>query len=416
MKELKIILELIYYIFYFMIISYTLYYVFTGLCVVFNKKNKIKRYKEKTRFAILIPARNEEVVIKQLISSLKKQNYSKELYDIFVIPNNCTDNTKQIAKDEGANIIECDVEVTKKGDALKYSFNYLMNEFPEYDAYCIFDADNIVHPDFLKRMNDAYISGYNVAQGFRDCKNPKDSWISSCYSLFYFIQNFFFSQARTNIGLSASINGTGFMVAKSVIKKYGFDTITLTEDVEFSAQCALNGVKIGFVKDAITYDEQPAKFAQSWKQRKRWSVGTMQCLKIYSGKLFKESIKKKKFVCFDMSIYYMAPIMQILSFGLILAVLLYGVCGIQILGGATNIANILASVIFGYLASIFVAVFALLAQGKSVRQSIVGIITFPIFFFTWVPINLICLVKKQYVWEPIEHKRTIAIENVINTK
>ena len=321
MKVLKIILELIYYIFYFMVISYTLYYVFTGLCVVFNKKNKIKRYKEKTKFARLIPARNEEVVIKQLISSLKKQNYSKELYDIFVIPNNCTDNTKQIAKDEGANIIECDVEVTKKGDALKYAFNYLMNEFPEYDAYCIFDADNIVHPDFLKRMNDAYISGYNVAQGFRDCKNPKDSWISSCYSLFYFIQNFFFSQARTNIGLSASINGTGFMVAKSVIKKYGFDTITLTEDVEFSAQCALNGVKIGFVKDAITYDEQPAKFTQSWKQRKRWSVGTMQCLKIYSGKLFKESIKKKKLVCFDMSIYYMAPIMQILSFGLILAVL-----------------------------------------------------------------------------------------------
>ena len=81
MKVLKIILELIYYIFYFMIISYTLYYVFTGLCVVFNKKNKIKRYKEKTKFAILIPARNEEVVIKQLISSLKKQNYSKELYE-----------------------------------------------------------------------------------------------------------------------------------------------------------------------------------------------------------------------------------------------------------------------------------------------------------------------------------------------
>lgn len=104
-------------------------------------------------------------------------------------------------------------------------------------------------------MNDCLNSGYKVAEGYRDSKNPKDNWISGSYTIFYLFQNIFFNRSRMSFDASASINGTGFMISKDIIDRDGFETFTLTEDVEFTGQCALKGEKIAFVEDAITYDE-----------------------------------------------------------------------------------------------------------------------------------------------------------------
>ena len=419
MEIIKIVFKTIFYIMDIFIIFYALYYIITGLFAFYNKNGKIRKYKAKTRFAILIAARNEEKVIGNLLDSLNKQNYPKELYDIFVIPNNCTDKTREIAVNKGATIIDCQVPVSSKGDALKFSFKFMLQNYPEYEAYCIFDADNIVHPNFLKRMNDAKLAGYKVAQGYRDSKNPSDTWISSCYSLYYLVQNYFFNQARMNMGWSSSINGTGFMISKEVITEYGFNTITLTEDIEFAAQCALNNTKIAFVKDAITYDEQPLSFSQSWKQRKRWSIGTFQCLFKYSGKLLKEGVKRKIPQSIDMSLFFLAPIMQVLTFIMILLFVVYNILGIHISDFISILYdNKVYSLIIGYLITVFVTLFVVLVEKKKIKNTFKGILTLSIFMLTWIPINIVCLVKREQVWEPIEHKRTIDIDTIveINTK
>ena len=419
MEIIKIVFKAIFYIMDIFIILYALYYIITGLFAFYNKNGKIRKYKAKTKFAILIAARNEEKVIGNLLDSLNKQNYPKELYDIFVIPNNCTDKTREIAVNKGATIIDCQVPVSSKGDALKFSFKFMLQNYPEYEAYCIFDADNIVHPNFLKRMNDAKLAGYKVAQGYRDSKNPSDTWISSCYSLYYLVQNYFFNQARMNMGWSSSINGTGFMISKEVITEYGFNTITLTEDIEFAAQCALNNTKIAFVKDAITYDEQPLSFSQSWKQRKRWSIGTFQCLFKYSGKLLKEGVKRKIPQSIDMSLFFLAPIMQVLTFIMILLFVVYNILGIHISDFISILYdNKVYSLIIGYLITVFVTLFVVLVEKKKIKNTFKGILTLSIFMLTWIPINIVCLVKREQVWEPIEHKRTIDIDTIveINTK
>jgi len=184
---LKIIVGILKVIDILMII-YGVYYVIIGI-FVFLKEKKIKKTNAKNRFAIIIPARNEEKVIGNLLDSLKKQKYPKELYDIFVFPNNCNDKTKEIAIENNAEIIECTEKIKSKGEALKYSFKYLNDNFEFYDAFIIFDADNVVHPQFIEKMNDALCSGYQIAQGYRDSKNPHDTWISNCYTLYYMIQN-----------------------------------------------------------------------------------------------------------------------------------------------------------------------------------------------------------------------------------
>ncbi|MEG0872668.1 MAG: glycosyltransferase family 2 protein [Clostridia bacterium] len=330
MEIVKEILKIVYYAIDIFIILYFGYYVVTGMFALVKNKHKIRKYKAKNKIAVLIAARNEEKVIVHLLDSLNKQNYPKELYDTFVIPNNCTDGTRKVSIEKGAKVIDCTVPVSSKGEVLKYTFNYMKKNHDEYDAFIIFDADNIVHKNFLRRMNDALCAGFKVAQGYRDSKNPSDTWISCCYSLFYWVQNFFFNQARMNMGWSSSINGTGFMIEKSVIEKNGFETVTLTEDIEFAAQCAINNQKIAFVKDAITYDEQPLTFSQSWKQRKRWSIGTIQCLFKYFNPLIKNGIKNKTPQCMDMALFFMAPLVQVLAFFVIVMLSVYNMLGIQV--------------------------------------------------------------------------------------
>lgn len=259
-------------------ILYLVYFLITSLFAVLKPK-KISKSRPKTKIAVLIAARNEEKVIGQLLDSLNNQKYPKSLYDVYVLPNNCIDNTELEALKHGAKIITIDIPVKSKGEALKYAFHYLDKNKMCYDAYVIFDADNVVHKEFLKKVNDAYVSGIKVAQGYRDSKNPCDTWISGAFSIYHWMNNTFVNGSRNKVGLSSFVSGTGFMIASEVIKNHGYDVVTITEDTEFCILCALNGYKVEYLKDAVTYDEQALDFKTSVKQRKRWSYGTLQCLK-----------------------------------------------------------------------------------------------------------------------------------------
>ena len=215
------------------------YYLVTAL-MSWRKPMDYGRHPASTRFAILVAARNEELVIGNLINSLLAQDYPRELYDIWVIPNNCTDHTAQAARDFGANVMECTVPVKCKGDVMRFAYRQLRDK--GYDAFCVFDADNVADPQFLREMNNAYRAGARAAQGYRDSKNPFDSAISGCYSIYYWMMDRFHNQGKAGLGMSAMLGGTGFMVSAAAFDKMGgWCTQSISEDLEMSAQCALAG-------------------------------------------------------------------------------------------------------------------------------------------------------------------------------
>ncbi len=404
----------LYYIIFAITLIFGLYFVFTGVIGLIKKKNDPEPIKNKDHnFAILIAARNEGMVIGNLLDSLKKQNYPAEKYEIYVIPNNCTDNTEEICKEHEVNIIKCQTKPKSKGEVLKIAFAKLKKN-KKIDAYLIFDADNIVHPDFLIHMNRALNQGYNVAEGFRDAKNPGDNWISGSYTLFYLFQNVFFNEARMGLNGSASINGTGFMVRKSLIDEKGFKTKTLTEDMEYTGICALNNERIAFVKDAITYDEHPINFKTSWHQRIRWSAGILKCMWLYCFKLIKNFFKTGNIASLDVALMYMGPLMQVLSFVDLVMLIIFQICGIKL--------NDIFSYFFAagwfyfivtYLIGILVEIWLLHFKNKKAGTVIQGIILFPIFVFTWIPINIFCLLKRKIGWEEIKHNRDVKISEVV---
>lgn len=300
------------FVFQIVVFIFTLYYLglsFFGL----YKKSQYNKYEPNKSFALVVAAHNEQFVIAKIIESLKKIDYPEELFDIFIIADNCTDDTAKIAKSYDVSVFErFNKEQRGKGYALEWMFEKIFKMDKKYDGIAIFDADNIISKNFLKEMNNKLMDGFKVVQGYIDSKNPQDSWITQSYSISFWSANRVFQLARKNLGLSNQLGGTGFVMETETLKELGWGATCLTEDLEFTCKLVLNGHKVGWAHEAIVYDEKPLTLKQSWKQRKRWMQGFVDVSSRYLTKLLKKAVKDRDFVAFDCALYTLQPFVIIL--------------------------------------------------------------------------------------------------------
>lgn len=395
---------------------YMIYYIFF-LPFAFSKKNSYKAHNPKCRFAIIIAARNEQAVIANLIESLIAQDYPKDMFDVFVVPNNCTDNTEMVAREHGAKILKCTSPVSTKGQVLEQIIRQLF-KMSKHDAICVFDADNVVDSGFLRAMNNAWCSGAKAAQGFRDSKNPKDTYISSSYSIYYWMVNRFYSHARSHAGLSAIINGSGFMADMGLLKSMGgWKTKTMTEDIEFTTKCILSNVPVAWVPEALTYDEQPLTFSQSWHQRSRWSTGIYQCLHYYSLPLIKGMFKNGFSglrMNLDQLIFLLSPVLQLIwVLTIILGHFVRTISehyGLSI--GTPIFSRVILSIVVSFILSCVMSIVVMILERKSFADMSVGILSYWFFIMSWFPINAVCLFFRTKEWKAISHTRSVRVSEM----
>ena len=389
-----------------------IYQLMISLCALVKLKDKPLKIQKDHRFMAIIPAHNEEAVIANLVESLKNQTYNKELYDIYVIADNCTDNTAKVAKEAGAIVYERFDETKKtKGYALNWFLQQKIKENAPYDAFFVFDADNIVDKDFVKNMNKKLCQGEDVVQGYRDIKNPTDSWITAGYAIFYWTMHRFYHLARYNIGLSPLLNGTGFMVKFDVVKPNGWDTVTLTEDIEFSLKRIIAGKKLGWATDAIVYDEQPVGFKQSWSQRSRWTVGHIQCIGKYTKPLAMAAKENKSLMNVDGFLYIIGSIPMFVATLIVLLanILIYAANGMT---SYELMENFVRYVLPTFILPILSAIVVMVLDKRPLKPMAKGLLCYPLFLGSWLLINFKCLFKRQTTWEKINHVRNIKISDV----
>ena len=395
---------------------FTLYFFYYAVYAVLSLRRgrPQRRCEPQTRFALVIAARNEEFVIGQLVESLRQQDYPDELYEIIVAPNNCTDDTRGAARRAGARIFDCRLPVRSKGEVLTQVFDTLLEE-GRFDAACVFDADNLVDPGFLRAMNDACCAGARAAQGYRDSKNPYDTAVSGCYSIYYWMINRMYNHTRRAAHLSAMINGSGFMVSLKLIREMGgWHTVTMTEDIEFTTQCILRGERVEWVPAAVIYDEQPLTFAQSWKQRKRWSTGILQGFSLYFGRLARGVFAEHRIGCLDQMMFFLAPFMQLayllsLLLGLSLDILY---AQHQFFPYNELYYQLFISLNTSFAVSCVLSVFVLLIERKWNPRMLRGVLAYWFFLASWIPINLSCMIHKCTTWEEIRHTRSIRLSDL----
>ena len=267
------------------IYKYRTFFTLTGLVAT----RKFAPAKQNHKYAILIAARNEEMVIGNLIESIRGQDYPEELIDIFVVADNCTDDTAHVAKELGAHCYEReDLEHRTKGFALQYLVECIRRDFgiDSYEGYMIFDADNLLQHDFVSRMNDAFDSGEKIVTSYRNTKNFDDNWISASYGLHWLRTVRQEHRPRSLYHLATRIQGTGFLFAWELIRD-GWNYTSLTEDRAFCADAVANGYRISYQNAAVFYDEQPVDIHIAMRQRIRWAKGHLQAFVETGGKLGK---------------------------------------------------------------------------------------------------------------------------------
>lgn len=385
-----------------------LWYLISGLTCI-RKPLDYGFHPAHTKFAVLIAARNEELVIGPLINSLLTQEYPADLYDVWVIPNNCTDNTALAARNFGANVLECTVPVKSKGEVLRFAYNRLRGR--QYDAWLVFDADNVVDSRFLAEMNNARLAGAQAAQGYRDSKNPYDTAVSGCSSIYYWMMDRFHNGGKAGLGVSAMIGGTGFMVTQKLLDKLGgWHTATMSEDLEVTTQAVLAGEQVAYVPKAVTYDEQPLTWEQSFAQRRRWSSGTLQVAQRYLPALGEKMAEHPRLVLFDFEVTLLLPAYQLAALaGLVCTALTAALGGrtpLQAL--ALAVAGVCGSIAWAAFTATVAAGIVIIMENKWDRRLWKGLCTYWLFLLTWLPITAVSFWKKTTVWEEIRHTRTMA--------
>ncbi len=397
--------------------TYQLFYVF----VVLTRKAPKAEAKKNHKFAVMIAARNESAVISDLLGSIKMQNYPQELIDIYVIADNCTDDTAAIARNAGATVFtRFNSEQVGKGYALDYGLKSIWKEFPGkgYEAYFVFDADNVLDVNYFREMNATFDGGAKASTSYRNSKNFDSNWISAGYGIWFLREAKFLNQARLTLNTSCAVSGTGFFIAADILENAGgWKWHLLTEDIEFSASSITDGIRIAYCPTAVLYDEQPTTFRDSWNQRFRWAKGFYQVFWHYAGGLFKGIFKNErgyKFACYDM-LMTISPgmLLSIISIIFNAIIVVLGFMGVMSTGIA--IASSLSSIffcLFNYFMFMFVfGVLTTFVEWDSIRaktsRKILYMLTFPLFMLTYIPIALVALVKKA-TWKPIKH--TISVD------
>ena len=265
------------------------------------------------RFAILIAARNEESCIAGLIESLQAQRYPRELFDIWVLPNNCTDRTAEVARRAGAKVMEMPAAIRSKGAALHAAAGALLRGSHRYDAFCVFDADNEADPAFLSEMNRA-LDRTAIVKSRILAKNRTQAGISACYEIYFCSANHFLNRAREAVGLSARVIGTGFAIRRDLLEALdGFPCRTLTEDAELYAACLCRGARIGYCETAVTYDEEPVTWRASLVQRRRWMSGILQVARLTLPALLANFLRQPSLACLDGLLQLSFPFLQALT-------------------------------------------------------------------------------------------------------
>lgn len=378
----------------FLLYSYQLLY----LALPFLKKSHQakKKSSKKHKYGIVIAARNEAAVIGQLIESVWAQNYPKNLIEIFVVADNCTDDTAAIARNLGAHVWERHhKEQVGKGYALDFLFKRIQKG--AVDAFIVFDADNLLSENYLLEMNETFSEGHSVITSYRNSKNYGSSWVSAGQSLWFLKESQYINRSRSLLNSGCAISGTGFLVSASLIEQIGgWPYHTLVEDIEFSVVQAIAGNKIAYCEKAIFFDEQPVAFSQSVVQRLRWSKGFYQVFFKYKKDLVAAVFAQNSFYAFDM-LMKVLPI-KFLAATLMLLNLLANDYGLVLAGMARLCA-------FFFLSGLLTLITEWRQIHAGAWQKISSLLTFPFFVFTFIPIAFIAAFAK-IEWKPIVHQET----------
>ncbi len=403
----------------------SLYRFFYALIGLLTKAKTFPETDARHTFGIVIAARNEAAVIGRLLDSISAQDYDPDRFRVFVVADNCTDDTAEICRTKGAVVYERrDPSHARKGYALRYLFDRIDRDFGIdcVDGYVVFDADNLLAPDFLTEMNRAFDTGADICVGYRNTKNFSENAISAAYGIHFLRSSAIWHRPRGLLGLSTHIAGTGWAVRSELLRD-GWDCTLLTEDTQFTMQSVADSRRIVYCEAAEFYDEQPHELATAVRQRTRWIKGRLACFLRYARRLIcgvfaPGNSFSVRLSCFDMFFYLFPAGLFTALCGLVTSAagLISGaVSPMRGAGGAPVWDTLLMSLAAYWAFTVLTGAAVAIRERKHIRCG-AGRLVFYLLVWPWfdlldVPLAILSLFR-HVEWTPIKHDRSLTLDEV----
>ncbi len=378
----------------------------------FVKKKTWPKSDVKGRIAFLIPAHNEADVIYDTVKSvIEKQNYPRDKFDVYVVADNCTDNTAELAEKAGAIVLihnDPDPSHHMALYPLKYGVDHIIHitENP-YDLVVHLDADNHLNDDFASLMNDAYQAGVDLARPYEGAINASQNFFTKACTVFYVFESRYGSRVRERLNLAAHVNGSGATMSVRMLKATGgYDSRTISDDAEYYFNRLFDGYKGHFVEDAVVYEDMPSSLKDTYNRNKRIGSGGVKLLKtkllkmlgkfFTTGKLsFLEVFLSYSFLFLTVILSTWIPLFYIYNF-LYLGFAAYGWLELSlytaeyyhmifwntiIIGGSILLGLF---VLFGYLQALFLVITDYKKIGANKRRELISVVLlFPFFLILY---------------------------------
>lgn len=248
---------------------------------------------------VVIPAHDEERVIGALLSDLEAQDHADRA--VWVLADRCSDRTVEIARAAGASVAERPDGPDGKGAALSWYLD--AHPLDADEALVVIDADNRIPSDLLARFSDELAAGHHALQAYLDVSNPDASPVATASALSYWASNRMVQLARTNLGWTADLGGTGMCLSAEAIAATGGFGTSLVEDQEMGVRLFLAGVPVRWLHDVKVRDEKPASTAVAVRQRSRWAAGRSQVAARWVGPL----LRTRSLAGFDLALRLRQP-------------------------------------------------------------------------------------------------------------
>jgi cellulose synthase/poly-beta-1,6-N-acetylglucosamine synthase-like glycosyltransferase len=264
------------------------------------------------RFAILVPAHNEEGVIERLLTSLGRLDYPTDCVEICVVADNCADATASIARAYGARVYErFDLSEQAKGYALRWLIQQLRAEGRTYDAFVVVDADSVLDVSFLRCMNARLEGGAQVIQAYYSVLNPGHSSVAGLRYAALAAVHFVRPLGRSRFALSAGLKGNGMCFTSAILERFAWVWYTLAEDVEFHLALVAEGVRVEFAPETWVKADMPVTFDQAASQNERWERGRLQLMRQRVPRLMWAGLRRRSWPQVDAAIEQVIPPMSV---------------------------------------------------------------------------------------------------------
>lgn len=298
-----------------------LYLLFLTLLAAVVRKPRPTHSSTLSRFAVVIPAHNEAEGIQSTITSLKKQTYPAERYQVLVVADNCTDGTADIARGARAVVMERKEPTLRgKGFALRWCFDRILSETPAYDAVIVIDADTVVDREFLHVINSHLAAGARVVQS-SDLVDPHAAgWSAQMTRIGFLLYNFVRPLGRSALGGTVGLRGNGMCFRADVLREVPWDAYSISEDIEYGLKLVLKGIRVDFAPDAIAHATMPQRAENAVSQRARWEGGRFTLIRKYAGPILSEAIRRPSLACLDAFLDLVTPaLVNLVAYTCILA-------------------------------------------------------------------------------------------------